>query len=96
MAKRTKSGALSQGELFAGGAAAVEVPAVTPELVRSRLHALLDELRAAEQMPWPPRKARVQAVIFPQMADHLPLDEANALRATFRQELERLQFADAE
>ncbi len=96
MAKRSEGGALSQGELFAGRAAAVEVPAVTPELVRSRLHALLDELRAADHMPWPDRKARVKAVVFPQMADHLPLDEANALRTTFRRELDRLQFAEAE
>ena len=95
MARRTDGGAAAQGELFAGRAAAVEAPVVTPELVRERLHAMMDELRGADQMPWPDRKARVKAVVFPQMADHLPREEADRLRDEFRRELERLRPAEA-
>ena len=94
MAKRSEAGALTQGELFAGRAATIEGPLVTPETVRSQMIALLGELQAADRMPWPERKARVQAVVFPQMADHLPQEEADQMRTEFQRELERLRSVD--
>ena len=63
------------------------------ELIRRRLHRLLDMARAAAVMPWPERDARMWQTVFPQMADWLPEDEANQLRFEFMQEIERLKAA---
>lgn len=64
-----------------------------PEDVRRRLHALLAKARDADRMPWDERKARVWQIVFPQMANWLPEDEANQLRFEFAQEIERLKLA---
>jgi hypothetical protein len=63
------------------------------ELVRRRLHALLETARAAAAMPWPERDARMWQTVFPQMTDWLPDDEATQLRFEFVQEIERLKAA---
>lgn len=63
------------------------------ELIRRRLHALLETAKAASAMPWPERDARMWQAVFPQMADWLPDDEANQLRFEFMQEIERLKAA---
>jgi hypothetical protein len=64
-----------------------------PDEVRRKLLRLLAEARAAETMPWPPRKAMLYRTIFPQMANWLPEKEASQLRLQFETELERLQAA---
>lgn len=64
-----------------------------PADIRRRLHAVLDTARAAERMPWDARKASLWQVIFPQMANWLPQDEANQLRFEFAREIERLKLA---
>lgn len=64
-----------------------------PEDIRRRLNALLAKAREAESMPWDDRKARMWQIVFPQMANWLPDDEANQLRFEFAQELERLKLA---
>ena len=64
-----------------------------PERVREKLRALLDTARKAERMPWDARKAAMWQIVFPQMANWLPDDEANQLRFEFAQELERLRLA---
>ena len=64
-----------------------------PEDVRRRLHALLSVARDARSMPWAERDARMWQVVFPQMANWLPDDEANQLRIEFAQEMERLKAA---
>ena len=64
-----------------------------PEKVRERLHALLATARNAETMPWPEKKARVWQIVFPNMANWLPEDEANQLRFDFAQKIERLKLA---
>lgn len=63
------------------------------ELIRRRLHALLETAREATTMPWPERDARMWLTVFPQMADWLPDDEASQLRFEFMQEIERLKAA---
>jgi hypothetical protein len=63
------------------------------ELIRRRLHALLEKARGAVAMPWPERDARMWQTVFPQMAGWLPDDEANQLRFEFMQEIERLKAA---
>jgi hypothetical protein len=64
-----------------------------PEDIRRRLNAVLAKARAAETMPWDDRKARVWQIIFPNMANWLPDDEANQLRLAFAEEMERLKRA---
>lgn len=64
-----------------------------PERVREKLHALLAKAKAADTLPWPEKKARVWRIVFPQMANWLPEEEAEQLRFEFARELERLQLA---
>jgi len=64
-----------------------------PERVRTKLYALLETARNAERMPWTPRKASMWQIVFPQMANWLPDDEADQLRFEFAQEIERLKLA---
>jgi hypothetical protein len=91
------SGEPDQLSLFGAGEEAMQPPArgfvADTELVRRRLHALLERARGAAVMPWPDRDARMWQTVFPQMADWLPDDEANQLRFAFMQEIERLKAA---
>ena len=64
-----------------------------PEDIRRRLNALLDTARKADRMPWPEKSARVWQIIFPNMANWLPEEEANQLRFEFAAEMERLKLA---
>jgi hypothetical protein len=64
-----------------------------PATIRERLHMLLAMARDAKVMPWPDRDAKMWQVVFPQMADWLPSDEADQLRFEFVQEFERLMAA---
>ena len=91
------SGEPYQPSLFGADEAAMQPPVrrfvADTELIRRRLHALLETARAAAVMPWPERDARMWQTIFPQMADWLPDDEAGQLRFEFIQEIERLKAA---
>lgn len=64
-----------------------------PDKVRLRLVSLLETARSAERMPWTERDARMWRVVFPQMANWLPDDEADQLRFEFAKELDRLLVA---
>jgi hypothetical protein len=64
-----------------------------PERIRLHLLALLKEARDATTMPWPPRKARMWQITFPQLTNWLPPDEAHQLRFEFAQEMQRLARA---
>ena len=54
------------------------------------MHALLATARQAERMPWPERDARMWQIVFPNMANWLPDEEAEQLRFEFAREMERL------
>lgn len=86
-----------QFSLFGAGDDRMQPPvrhfAVDIELIRRRLHGLLDTAKSASAMPWPERDARMWQTVFPQMADWLPDEEANQLRFEFMQEIERLKAA---
>jgi hypothetical protein len=86
-----------QGSLFGVGDDRLQAPVQRylpdPEKVRQRLRALLEKARSAERMPWPDREARVWQIVFPNMANWLPDDEANQLRFEFAREMERLKRA---
>jgi hypothetical protein len=58
-----------------------------------RLHRILAEARAAEQVPWDSDKLLVYRSIFPQMAGWLPEEEAAQLRFQFETEITRLKAA---
>lgn len=87
-----------QGSLFGdapGRMAHPPAPSMLPDPddIRRRLNALLAQARAAERMPWSEKDARVWQIVFPNMANWLPEDEANQLRLNFAQEIERLKLA---
>jgi hypothetical protein len=64
-----------------------------PDTIRRRLHALLDNARRSQTMPWSEPKARMWQTVFPQMAGWLPEEEAAQLSFDFAQEIERLKAA---
>jgi hypothetical protein len=84
-------GPRGQGELF--GAPEPEDYLPKPDDVRTRLHAMLAEMRAAEAMPWDQKRAQLNAKIFPQMTNWLPDDEAAQLRLEFDRHFARLKAA---
>jgi hypothetical protein len=64
-----------------------------PDKVRSRLHKILAEARAARTLPWEPARLSLYRTIFPQMALFLPDEEGAQLRFDFEAELVRLKAA---
>ena len=88
-----------QGDLFdraaEGGFEDRPPPAYRPDLdkVRSRLHKILAEARAAQTLPWEPTTVSLYRTIFPQMTNWLPEDEGAQLRFQFEEELARLEAA---
>lgn len=64
-----------------------------PTEARARLNRVLAEARAAATMPWSDRDLRMWEILFPQMAQWLPGDEADQLCFQFGRELERLKQA---
>ncbi|MFA6267764.1 MAG: hypothetical protein WC670_18860 [Pseudolabrys sp.] len=80
-----------QGDLF--GADPVPAYRPDPDKVRSRLHKILAEARAANVLPWEPTTVSLYRTIFPQMTNWLPEDEGAQFRFEFEAELERLKAA---
>jgi hypothetical protein len=65
---------------------------VDPEEVRRELKALLALAKAAQdEAPWDRRTHLYHQVVFPQMANWLPEDEAEQLCFEFAKELERIE-----
>ena len=87
----------AQGSLFGVAEDRLQAPQQRylpdPEKIRRRLNALLGEARAADKMPWPERDARMWQIVFPNMANWLPDEEAAHLRFEFAREMERLRRA---
>ena len=87
----------AQGSLFGAGEDRLQAPVQRylpdPEKVRQRLKALLEKARSADKMPWSERDARMWQIVFPNMANWLPEEEAEQLRFEFAREMERLQRA---
>ena len=85
----------AQPDLFANEAPRGQASAsADPDLVRARLLAMLAQAQAAEGgSPWNERTTRLYQIIFPQMTNWLPDEEAAQLRFDFAQEMSRLQAA---
>ena len=80
-----------QPDLF--GADPVPAYHPDPDKVRSRLHKILAEARAAQTLPWEPTTVSLYRTIFPRMTNWLPEEEGAQLRFEFEAELERLKAA---
>ncbi len=61
--------------------------------MRTELHAILAQMRAADVMPWDADRTALYRTIFPQMTNCLPEDEGAQLRFDFEAELARLKAA---
>lgn len=87
--------ALQQFSLFGEGEGRMPAPAPSDHAARARekLNALLTLARRSQTMPWASRDALMWETVFPKMANWLPQDEADELRAAFAQEIERLKGA---
>jgi hypothetical protein len=65
---------------------------VDPEEVRAELTAILALAKSAhDEAPWDRRTHRYHEVVFPQMANWLPDDEAQQLCFEFAKELQRIE-----
>ena len=83
----------AQPDLLADAAPDPQSPERMIAFVRPKLAALLSEARGAARMPWAAQAAEVNAIVFHNMANWLPLEERDALRAAFREEFARLKAA---
>ena len=87
----------AQGSLFGEGENRMASPQKSdqpdPVVIRKRLHDVLAKAKAAQTMPWNENDAGVWQIIFPNMANWLPEEEANQLRFEFKQEMQRLSVA---
>ena len=57
------------------------------------MYKIFAEARAAQKMPWEPRRVSLYRTIFPQMTNWLPEEEGAQLRFEFATELARLEAA---
>ncbi|HEX8555916.1 MAG TPA: hypothetical protein VF695_14515 [Sphingomonas sp.] len=78
------------GELFTEPMPVTRPVEHTPETIRALMHAILAEARAAETLPWTPRKLRSHTAMFPYMAEWLKNGEGDGLLAEFKVEVDRL------
>jgi hypothetical protein len=87
----------AQGSLFGEGENRMASPPKDyepdPVVIRKRLHDLLFKAKSAKTMPWNENDSGVWQIVFPQMANWLPEDEANQLRLEFALEMQRLAAA---
>ncbi len=81
----------TQPDMF--GAPPPQSYAPTLEKVRAEVTKVLDQARSATVMPWPSNKVAYWKLVFPQMTNWLPEDEARQLRFEFETELARLEAA---
>lgn len=85
--------AAPQADLFAGEAPQPRKVMDFQAEARTRLTRLLEQAKAADRLPWSGRELQKLQILFPQMAEWLPGDEANQLYFEFSQEVERLSRA---
>ncbi len=78
-----------QQSLFPAGSDEPRIPTPEPEDIRRQLLGVLRLLREAETLPWSPHEFRTWRIIFPQMTNWLPDDEAEDLKDAFAREMDR-------
>lgn len=67
----------------------MKIPRPKPEDVRRRLLGILRLLRESDEFPWTPAEFRSWRIVFPQMTNWLPDDEASELKTNFLREIDR-------
>lgn len=78
-----------QGDLF--GAAPAPAYRPDPELVRRRIDRILAQLRAEDSVrSWVHGRASLLRIVFPQLTERLPKDEAARFESEFEAEMARL------
>lgn len=82
-----------QADLFAGQPSQPRKVMDFQAEARKRLQKLLAEAKAADRSPWSEKELQKLQILFPQMAEWLPDDEANQLCFEFAREMERLRDA---
>lgn len=82
-----------QADLFADAPAQPRKVIDFPDEARRRLMKVLAEVRGASELPWSEREATKWEILFPQMAEWLPSDEADQMCFDFAQEMQRLRRA---
>ncbi len=84
---------MPQQDLFGNEPAVQQSYLPDPADVRAKLHLVLSQAKAAPATPWRAKDREFYRVVFPQMANWLPDDEAAQLRFEFETELARLAAA---
>lgn len=84
---------MAQQDLFGTLPAAPQSYAPEPGDVRAKLTLVLSQAKAAPGIPWREKDREFYRVVFPQMANWLPAEEARQLRFEFETELARLEAA---
>ena len=79
-----------KGELFTEPMPVTRPIEHTPDTIRALMHEILAEARAADVIPWTPRKLRSHTAMFPYMAEWLKNGEGDRLLGEFKQEMDRL------
>src|SRR5712691_1405009 len=82
----------AQADLFSEDIPTPEYRA-DPDSVRAELYKILAEARAAQKLPWEPKRVLLYRTIFPQMTNWLPDEEGAQLRFEFEAEIKRLEAA---
>ena len=82
-----------QPDLFGNEPAPQRSYVPDPATVRCELMSVLARARAAPATPWLSSDQDFYRVVFPQMTNWLPADEAQQLRFEFETELARLEAA---
>lgn len=79
-----------QHDMFGEPQGSFDTPMTLAE-IRRELESTLAELRAADAMPWPPRRVLETTNMFPVLAGELPPEEAARLGAAFDDQMRRLR-----
>lgn len=66
-----------------------KIPTPKPEDVRRRLNGIIRKLRESDELPWSLHEFRTWRIIFPQMTNWLPDEEAEELKEAFFVEHDR-------
>ena len=82
--------AIRQHDMFGQPQGTFELPMNAPE-IHAELTRIVEELRAAQTMPWDIKEMQRNSIMFPDMASRLPAEDAAALVDTFEGEMRRLR-----
>lgn len=80
---------MAQLPLFASKSETRRAP--DPAFIRKHLLRVLRMARDAERLPWSDGETRNWEKQFPELAQHLPQEEGDALLAEFQREIDRLR-----